>query len=55
LMQICATLRNAPRKGNCELPSISNDIQSSETLRKSLGLDYKSAAPPAELCRRFLS
>jgi len=33
----CATLRNAPRKRNCELPSISNDMQSSETLRNSLG------------------
>ena len=43
-MQNCATLRNAPRKRNCELPSISNDMQSSETLRNSLGLNYKSAA-----------
>jgi hypothetical protein len=32
------------RRRNCELPSISNDMQSSETLRNSLGLNYKSAA-----------
>ena len=53
LLQNCATLRNAPRKRNCELPSISNDMQSSETLRNSLGLNYKSAALPAELWRRL--
>jgi len=39
-----ATLRNALRKRNYELPSVSNDMQSSETLRNSLGLNYKSAA-----------
>jgi len=33
------TLRNAPRKRNDELPSVSNDMQSSETLRNSLGLN----------------
>ena len=44
LMQNRATLRNALRKRNCELPSVSNDMQSSETLRNSLGLNYKSAA-----------
>ena len=27
-----------------KLPSVSNDMQSSETLRNSLGLNYKSAA-----------
>jgi hypothetical protein len=27
-------------------------MQSSETLRNSLGLNYKSAALPAELCRQ---
>ena len=48
-MQNCATLRNAPRKRNCELPSISNDMQSSETLRNSLGLNYESPALTAEL------
>ena len=31
-------------KAKRELPSISNDMQSSETLRNSLGLNYKSAA-----------
>src|SRR6266513_3723875 len=51
LMQNCATLRNAMRKRNYELPSVSNDTQSSETLRNSSGLNYKSAALPAELCR----
>jgi hypothetical protein len=43
-MQNCATLRNALRKRNDELPIGSNDMQSSETLRNSLGLNYKSAA-----------
>jgi hypothetical protein len=32
------------RKRNYELPGVSNDMQSSETLRNSLGLNYKSAA-----------
>jgi len=44
LMRNRATLRNALRKRNYELPSVSNDMQSSETLRNSLGLNYKSAA-----------
>src|SRR5438105_7998892 len=41
LMQNCATLRNAMRKRNYELPSVSNDMQSSETLRNSLGLNLQ--------------
>ncbi len=48
-MQNCATLRNAMRKRNYELPSVSNDMQSSETLRNSLGLNYKSAALPGAM------
>jgi hypothetical protein len=40
----CAILRNTPRKRNDELPSGSNGVQSSETMRNSLGLNYKSAA-----------
>jgi hypothetical protein len=44
LMQNRATLRNALRKRNYELPGVSNDMQSSETLCNSLGLNYKSAA-----------
>jgi hypothetical protein len=44
LMQNRAILRNALRKRNYELPSVSNDMQSSEVLRNSLGLNYKSAA-----------
>jgi len=32
-------------------PNASNDMQSSETLRNSLGLNCKSAALPAEPCR----
>jgi hypothetical protein len=52
-MQNSAIVRNALRKRNCELPSVSNDMQSSETLRNSLGLNYKSAALPTELCRRL--
>src|SRR5262245_44145742 len=44
LMQSCAILCNAVRKQNYESPGVSNDMQSSETLRNSLGLNYKSAA-----------
>src|SRR5262249_39339366 len=40
LMQNRATLRDALRKRNDELPSVSNDGQSSETLSNSLGLNY---------------
>jgi len=47
LMQNRSTLRNALRKQDYELPGVSNDMQRSETLRNSLGLNYKSAA----LCR----
>src|SRR5262249_49157773 len=44
-----ATLRDALRKQNYELPGVSNDMQRSETLRNSLGLNYKSADhTPAE-------
>ena len=43
-LQTSAILRNALRKRNDELPSVSNDMQNSETLRNSLGLNYKSAA-----------
>jgi len=43
-MQNCAILRNALRKRNYELPGVSKDMQRSETLRNSLGLNYKSAA-----------
>ena len=39
-----AILRNALRKQNYELPGVSNDMQRSETLCNSLGLNYKSAA-----------
>jgi len=34
-----------------ELRSVSNDMQSSEKIRNSLGLNYETAALPAELCR----
>ena len=44
LMQNGAILRNALRKRNDELPSVSNAMQRSETLSNSLGLNYKSAA-----------
>jgi hypothetical protein len=44
-LQNCAILRNALRKRNHELPGVSNNVQSSETLRNWLGLNYKSAAP----------
>jgi len=48
-LQNCAILRNTLRKRNDELPSGSNGMQSSEMLRNSLGLNYKSAALPTEL------
>ena len=51
-LQNCAILHNAVRKRNYELPGVSNDMQNSETLRNSLGLNYKSAALPTELCRQ---
>jgi hypothetical protein len=35
-----------------ELPSVSNTMQHSENVRDSLGLNYKSAALPAELYRQ---
>jgi hypothetical protein len=38
-MQNRAILRNALQKRNDELRSVSNDMQSSETLRNSLGLN----------------
>ena len=43
-MQNRAILRNALRKRNYELPSVDNAMQSSEMMRNSLGLNYKSAA-----------
>jgi hypothetical protein len=52
-MQNGAILRNALRKRNDELPSVSNDMQNSETLRNSLGLNYKSGAPSGG-CERKL-
>src|SRR5215813_10220098 len=52
LLQNCAIRRNAPRKQNEELHSGSNAMQSSETIRNSLGLNYKSAAPTAGLPAR---
>jgi len=33
-------------------PSVGNAVQSSEMMHNSLGVNYKSAALPAELCRR---
>ena len=39
LIQNCAILRNALRKRNYESPNVSNDVQSSETLRNSLVLN----------------
>jgi hypothetical protein len=34
-----------------ELPRVSNGVQHSENVRNSLGLNYKSAALPAEIWR----
>ena len=52
-MQNRATLCNALRKRNDESPSVSNAMQSSETLRNSLGLNYESPALTAELQARL--
>ena len=46
LMQNHATLRNAMRKRNFKLPGVSNAMQSSGTLRNSLGLNHESPALP---------
>jgi hypothetical protein len=43
-MQNRVTVCNALRKRNYELSDVSNDMQSNETLRNLLGLNYKSAA-----------
>ena len=53
-MQNRAILRNALRKQNYELPSVSNNMQSSEPLRNSLGLTYESPALTAELQARII-
>src|SRR6516162_7767053 len=45
LMQNYAILRNALRKRNYESPGVSNDMQSSETLPNSLGLNYRFSRP----------
>ena len=52
LPQNSAILRNALRKRNDELPRVSNGMQRHENLCKPFSLNYKSAALPAELCRR---
>jgi len=39
LLQNCATLRNAARVLNREIPSVRNAVQRSETMRNSLGLN----------------
>ena len=39
-LQNCAILRNALRKRNYQLPTVSNDMQTSETLGKPLLLNY---------------
>jgi hypothetical protein len=53
LLQNRAIVRNSLRKRNYELPCVSNDMQPHENLWKPLSLNYKSAALPAELYRRF--
>jgi hypothetical protein len=55
LLQNCAILHNAPQNGFVRLPNEKHAAQRDEKLRKkSLG-NYKSAALPTELCRRFNS
>ena len=48
-VQLCET---PYERRTTKLPGVSNDMQSSETLRNSLGLNYETAALPAELRRR---
>jgi DNA topoisomerase VI subunit B len=43
-MQDCATLRNALRKRNDELPGVSNGMQRHENLCKPLSLNYETGA-----------
>jgi hypothetical protein len=43
-MQDGAILRNTLRRLNRQTPSLGNAVQNSETMRNSLGLNYKSAA-----------
>ncbi|PYK18435.1 MAG: hypothetical protein DME55_06720 [Verrucomicrobia bacterium] len=50
LLQNRAIVRNTLRILNRQIPSVNNAVQSSEMMRNSLGLNYKSAALPAELC-----
>jgi hypothetical protein len=44
LLQNGAILRNTLRMLNRQTPSVGNAVQSSETMRNSLGVNYKSAA-----------
>jgi hypothetical protein len=46
--QLCVTRRESEMT---ELPSVGNAVQSSEMMRNSLGLNYETAALPAELRR----
>jgi hypothetical protein len=52
LLQNGPILRNTLRMLNLQTPSVGNAVQRCENIRNSLGLNYKSAALPAELCRR---
>jgi hypothetical protein len=52
LLQNGAILRNTLRMLNLQTPSVGNAVQRSENIGNSLGLNYKSAALPTELCRR---
>jgi hypothetical protein len=51
-LQDRAMLRTTARKRNEDLPSGSNGMQSGETMRNSLGLNYESPALTAELQAR---
>ena len=44
LLQNAAILRNTARMQNRQIPCIDTAVQSSEMMRNSLGLNYKSAA-----------
>ena len=52
LLQNCVILRRALQTDLIRRPYQKHAAQRCEKLRNSLGLNYKSAALPAELCRR---
>jgi hypothetical protein len=52
-MQNCAIWRNATKLSLADVTSEEEAVQRSENICNSLGLNYKSAALRAELCRHL--